>query len=297
VSTWRLTSDGSLTIAGDGPTFRSWLPRSAVISPKGAAHLDLLTPLGLIPPDGPATLSLLEVSAWIEGDAVWFRDEEGARDGTLDLPGKRGTVGAEPDAYLEPILTIATALLLGRLGRALVHSAAVVAPDGGAWLLIGDTHAGKSTTVATLVRGGWGWLADDQVVLSGEDGEVRVEGWPRDVNLDAGYIAGSVTGRRIGVAMKELGVAPATGGHPLRGLLLPHVAPDAPTRLAAASAADGFAALVRQSPWLLADPAAAVGVHRLLTLAASTRVARLSLGRDSYGRGELLAGVLRSLTE
>ena len=297
MSAWRLTSDGAFTIAGEGPAFRSWLPQTAVIAPNGAAHLDLLAPLGLIPPDGPATLSLLEVSAWIEGDAVRITEPDGARDGTIDLPAERGTVGASDGAHLEPLLTIATALLLGRLGRALVHAAAVVAPGGGVWLLAGDTHAGKSTTVATLVRGGWGWLADDQVVVRGTDGGLRVEGWPRTPNLDAGFLTGELTGRRGSAAPGSMRALPLVGEHPLAGILLPAIAADRPTAITKASSADAFAALVRQSPWVLADPGAAPALHSLLMRAAALPAAHLTLGRDSYARSETLIQVLGGLSE
>jgi hypothetical protein len=63
-------------------------------------------------------------------------------------------------------LTVAAALLLNRQGKLLLHAAAFVAPDGLAWLLIGDSHSGKSTTCASLMRYGLAFLADDQVVVS-----------------------------------------------------------------------------------------------------------------------------------
>src|SRR5207245_6776974 len=83
----------------------------------------------------------------------------------------------EPEAAgdVYSMLTVATALLLAGLGRALVHAAAVVHPDGGAWLLVGDARSGKSTTCATLVSAGWGYLSDDQVVLEAREDGVQVD--------------------------------------------------------------------------------------------------------------------------
>jgi len=298
VSCWRLTSDGAFTIAGEGDALQGWLPAGAVEAPVGPMHLDLApAPLALGPIDAAPTLSLLEVGCWIEGDEATLRDPAGTLDGRLKLDAGRGTIGATRGAHIEPILTIATALLLGRRARALVHAAAVVAPSGGVWLLVGDTHAGKSTTVATLLQGGWGWLADDQVVLRDAGGRLVVEGWARQPNLDEGYRRGEITGRRVGVERSAFGVAPLAGEHPLAGILLPRVDAASATALAPASSADTFAALVRQSPWLLADPAAAAALHALLVGAAGHRAARLALGRDSYGRGAVLAGLLRSLGE
>ena len=66
---------------------------------------------------------------------------------------------------LQGALTLSSALLLGRIGRALIHAAAVVDPFDRGWLLVGDSHAGKTTTCATLISAGWRFVADDQVVL------------------------------------------------------------------------------------------------------------------------------------
>jgi hypothetical protein len=293
VTSWRLTADGAFTIAGSGDAFEAWLPKGSVAGPKGTAHLEFLTsPVGIVLPTVPSTLSLLDVSCWISGDAALLRSPDGASDGSLDLGQGVGRVGAGPDIHVEPLLTIATALLLGRLGRALVHSAGVVAPGGDVWLLVGDTHAGKSTTTATLVGGGWGWIADDQVVLSSGAGGVMVEGWPRTPNLDADYARGGITGRRL---PSEFAAAPVPGLRRLAGVLLPIITPDQPTSLAPATAADAFTALVRQSPWLLADRAVAAAVTELLRLAASLPIHHLTLGRDSYARPDALVRALSPL--
>jgi len=89
-------------------------------------------------------------------------------------------------------------MLVGRLGGALIHGGAIVDDDGGAWLLVGDSHAGKTTTCVSLVDAGWRYLADDQVVLR-RDGanSLVVEGWPREPHLDAGWTSGTITGQRI----------------------------------------------------------------------------------------------------
>jgi hypothetical protein len=293
VTTWRLTADGAFTISGRGDALEGWLSKGSVEAPHGTAHLEILAaPLGLVPPAAPSTLSLLDVACWIHGDAALLHTPDGASDGSLDLGRHVGRVGAAPDAHLEPLLTIATALLLGRLGRALVHAAGVVAPGGDVWLLVGDTHAGKSTTTATLVRGGWGWIADDQVVLSSGAGGVIAEGWPRTPNLDADYAGGRIAGRRV---PSEFAAPPVLGPQRIAGVLLPTITPDQSTSLAPATAADVFTALVRQSPWLLADREVAPAVTELLRRAASLPVHHLGLGRDSYARPEVLSRALAPL--
>src|SRR6478609_7312147 len=174
-----LLTDGSLTIEGPKAILEGWIPRNALPATRGGAHLVVEpAPLGVVALSMPPTLSLLDVGAWVDGDGVLLRGSDGRQDGVLELAGPGGTLGVSAGAQIEPLLTIATALLLGRMDRALVHAAAVVAPGGKVWLLAGDTHAGKSTTVATLVGAGWGWLADDQVVVRRSPGGLAVEGWP-----------------------------------------------------------------------------------------------------------------------
>jgi hypothetical protein len=147
-----------------------------------------------------------------------------------------------------------------------------------------------------LVRGGWGWLADDQVVVHRSSRGLVAEGWPRAPNLDAGYQEGMITGKRHGVALGTFGATPLAGEHPLGGVILPAVEAQSATRVEKATSAEGFVSLVRQSPWLLADAASAPRLNELLAAVATLPTARLTLGRDSYGRGAVLTGVLGDLT-
>lgn len=292
-----LLDDGSLSISSTSdaaPLVRGWLPLGLVAASAPAAA-DIAVSVGTDPTtrDAPPTLRLLDVAAWVETDRAHFHHPSGSG-GRLDLVARRGEVVLTPDApdAVEPLLTLAAALLLGRIDRALVHAAAVVAPSGGVWLLIGDSHAGKSTTVATLALAGWRYLSDDQVVVEVRDDGVQVEGWRRTFNLDAGWEAGEVLGRRVGgVPVEGFG----RGSWPVAGMLLPEVDAERPTALSHASAAEGFAALVRQSPWLLADQGVAREASRRLERVARLPVRRLALGRDSYRRPDRLTAALGAL--
>jgi hypothetical protein len=189
------------------------------------------------------------------------------------------------------MLTLSAAFLVGRIGGALVHAGGVVDPEGRAWLLVGDTHAGKTTTCVSLVSaGGWRFLADDQVVLRlGDDGAIDVEGWPRRAHLDEGWSESVVTGTRATVDLRTWWADRWMGRAPLGGVLLPAVNADGPTSLTVAADAAAFTALVRQSPWLMVDRTVAGEVMALLRDAASHPTFALSLGRDSYARGDVLA--------
>ena len=55
----------------------------------------------------------------------------------------------------------ATRALLSLRHRFNLHGGLVVAPDGRAWALLGESTAGKSTTAVELVRRGWSLASDD----------------------------------------------------------------------------------------------------------------------------------------
>jgi len=193
------------------------------------------------------------------------------------------------------MLTISAALLLARLERALVHAAAIVAPDGHAWLLAGDARSGKSTTCATLAAAGWGYVSDDQVVLAAREDGVEVEGWLRPFHLDRNGEGGEPTGERREVTPAELGLAGWRRTAPLAGVILPIVAAREATVLTPVAAAEALAALVRQSPWLLACRDAAPAVLALLGRAVERGAFSLRLGRDTYRDPAQLAACLGAL--
>jgi hypothetical protein len=281
-----------------------WIPLDAPPSPAGGrppARIRVVRgrarPFAL-PPEEP-TVQTLNVDAWV--DAASQRARLGTRDGvlwgTVDLARRRAAVavreGPLPAAAgfdLSAALTVSAALLLGRLERVLLHAAAVVAPDGRAWLLVGDTRSGKTSSCVNLIRAGWDWLADDQVVARADaaTGEVVIEGWPGRFTLDDGFEAGRSLGRRTPTEPWRFGPGRLRRDAPLGGVLLPRVRADEPTRLEPAHPADALGQLIRQSPWLLADPHAAPRVLALLTRMAKTPVFRMTVGNDTYGNPRLL---------
>jgi hypothetical protein len=211
-----------------------------------------------------------------------------------------GDAGLDEDAVVVAyevysMATLAAALVAGRMGRALVHAAAVVAPDGGTWLLVGDTHSGKTTTTVNLLNAGWRYVSDDHVVLGrGADGRVTVEGWPRRFHLDEGWAAGTPGQPRAEVDPRDRWPGSWLRSAPLAGILAPRVAAAEPTRLAPLPAADALAALIRQSPWLLADRAAAPAVLALLQSAAGHPAFALRVGLDAYRDASAVIAQLRA---
>ena len=293
-----LLEDGSLALEADPallPALARWLPLLPHDGASAAAGALLrVEPADDTPspplPSTRRTLALGGVDVWVEGDVATLAGPLGLR-GSIELVRARGELRAPPAGHdaesasweLYSACTLASALLLGRLGRALAHAAAVAPPGGGAWLLVGDTHSGKTTTCANLLRAGWSYLSDDHLVLGRESGAaVGVEGWPRPFHLDEGWERGETLGRRGETDPRGRWPGGWRRRAPVAGLLFPRIEAARPTVLEPIAPADALAALLRQSPWLLADPAAAPALLALLRDASLLPARSLRLGRDAY---------------
>lgn len=321
-----LTGDGSLVLsvtAEAWPLVARWCPSHrpgpGSIPHDGSATIRVVSVPGGPPggDDGELLLQLGGVSVRTTGEGVdgpaRLRGSSGRCHGEVVAAEGQAVIRIDPGAVADPevreaagwdvysMLTVSAALLLARQGRALVHAAAVVDPGGRAWLLVGDTHAGKTSTCVSLAAAGWGYLSDDQVVLVPGDDGVEAEGWLRPFHVDEGWWCGEVTGERVAARPERLELPDPLPSAPLGGLLFPKIEADAPTRAETVGAAEALSLLIRQSPWLLADRVAVGGVLDLLSRAASMPSHRLLLGRDAYGRAgpvlEALSGLVRGRTE
>ncbi|HUQ47922.1 MAG TPA: hypothetical protein VM053_06705 [Gemmatimonadaceae bacterium] len=308
-----LLLDGSLVLSIDEdlrPYASEWMPSLPEVRelarPAGQAiRIDsgsLDRPSGL----GDHSLALGRVKAWLHnaGNQVWLESETSSITGTIDLASGVANVAIhtvrQPSPFdLSSALTIAAGLLLVRKGRTPVHAGAVVHPDTGrAWVLVGDTHAGKSTTTANLVRAGWFYLSDDYVVLSrGAHDEIIVEGWPDDFHLDEGWHSGEPTGVRGTTSESDFREDARKGTAVLDGILFPRVEPSFATSIAPVAGVIGLERIIRQSPWLVADPVSARGVLELMRSAASRNTADIRLGRDTFANPSLLDEVVRGFVD
>ena len=304
-----LVADGAVRLALERslyPLAERWIPLG-LGEPRGVSARGTISVracrASLRRPTEPATLALDRVAAWVDqgGATAVLRGAVPSSGGVLSLAAGRGRLQVDPARAQEAagdlysMLTISAALLLARLERALVHAAAVVAPDGHAWLLAGDARSGKSTTCATLAAAGWGYVSDDQVVLAARPDGVEVEGWLRPFHLDRNGDGGEPTGERREVTPAELGLPAWRRTARLAGVILPTVAAGEPTVFTPVPAADALAGLVRQSPWLLACRDAAPAVLALLGRAVAGGAFSLRLGRDTYRDPARLAACLGAL--
>lgn len=306
-----LVSDGSLILSID-ETLRDvaaqWMPKIA--HEHAAAHArgdsirvgrDILERPDL---SGAPILALGRVRAWLSEsrDSMWLENSGSTIVSSVDLAGRVanvsvGHVDASAMNDMTSILTIVAALLLVRDGRTPVHAGGIIDPvTGNAWLLVGDSHSGKSTTTANLIRAGWSYLSDDYVVIFRRKSGVTVEGWPDDFHLDAGWKSGRPAGVRETVGESSFAEGRRIASAPLGGMLFPRVESSSATRLDAVSPAVALERLIRQSPWLVADESSAGKVFELLTRAASLPSADLRLGLDTFANPELLSQLVAGFT-
>lgn len=303
--TFSLTADGALGITVEDGAARfaaRWLPLG-LSALTAAPRASIVVKPGATP-EPPATIPTLNVGpvrGWMSDRYLILRGASAG--GDVDLSSGRAVLRVEPgsgdtgEADVYGMLTIAAGVLLAGLSRALIHGAAVVPPGDGAWVLIGDSGSGKSTTCATLCRAGWPFLSDDQVILSNADRGVTAEGWVRPFHLDRDWAQGERSGTRAAFDAAKLFPGQRQVTAPLAGLLLPRIAATHSTALAPADPAEALAELIRQSPWVLLDRGAAPVVLDLLAAAASRcrPPHRLTLGADSYGSPDRMTSVFASI--
>ncbi len=266
-----------------------------------------------------------------DGESAITRCKSGIAFGSIDLTRRQATIRITPNVAasrgndVSAQLTLCVALLMGRIDRALMHAAAVVPPDGDAWILVGDSHSGKTTTTMNLMISGWQYLSDDHVVIGWgsedlktkgsrvEESEVEeskaeesnrihnakktqlpgkyptVEGWPRVFHLDSGWGTETPKNIRCNVDPRQYLSAHKSQACDLGGMLFPVVEANEATKLIRISGAEALAGIVRQSPWLMADHKSAASTFALFTAMCKLPAYQLRLGLDTFNNPGLLA--------
>lgn len=185
--------------------------------------------LGDLPPDAPS-LALQRRSTTdagpsegrLKGDHLtlplrtggWVELARAPLEATFHLP-------AQPDdaTLIHPYLAPVAALAARWLDRESFHAGAVVL-DGGAWAVVGDKGAGKSSTLAHLALAGHSVLTDDMLIVAG--GEALAG--PRCIDLRAEPARRFGTGSPLGVVGQRerwrMPLGPAPPRVPLRGWIL-----------------------------------------------------------------------------
>lgn len=144
-------------------------------------------------------------------------------------------------ASLEPqIVRALDDVILERLHHWRAIHAGVVAWEGGAILLPGGTHAGKSTLVAELVNRGATYFSDEYALI---DAEGWVHPYPRPMLLRHGMPQAVVT------SVDRVGTARA----PVRWILALNYEPDCMWDTKPVNQGEAMMLLLRNTPHVLAD--------------------------------------------
>jgi hypothetical protein len=123
------------------------------------------------------------------------------------------------DALLHPLLTVPLSVLARWRGDVTLHAGAFET-EGGAWAVVGEREAGKSSALAGLSQRGHPIVADDLLTLSGRDvwaGPSCVDLRPQAVeHFPAARVLGEVGGR----LRYRLSTPPGRTRLPLRGMFV-----------------------------------------------------------------------------
>ena len=224
----------------------------------------------------------------------------------------QGTPVRHPLA-LNNVILYAVQAALRRAGLYQFHAGCVLSDnDQGAILLVGDSGCGKSTLTATLVRGGWNFVSDDNLVLC--DSAAGIEAWAlrRYFTFDEATLNAcdlmtfkeSIGGRVPGKTEKFRFYAPvAFPGKFVEtclpgAILFPTISSEPRSRIEPLTQGDALARLIRQCPWATCDAAAApLHLQVLSKLARQTRSYTLFASRDIFENPASIPGLIAQQVE
>lgn len=186
------------------------------------------------------------------------------------------------DAELARVASFAVCAALRRFGIFELHSAGVVVPDTDTGvLIIGSSGSGKSTLTSQLATSGWGYLSDDELLLSSVAEKVAARGFRsffalrQDGPLKNCFEPGDVFNSRR--------IASADPGY----LLFTTIQREDKTRLHELTQAETMSRLIRACPWASYDTHVAGPYLEILSrLARQTKGFNLMAGTDLLDASE-----------
>lgn len=189
-----------------------------------------------------------------------------------------------PDVELARITSFAVCAALRRSDVFELHSAAVVVPESNdGVLIVGPSGSGKSTLTLQLAQSGWGYLSDDELLLSFAGEEVEARGFRSFFALAAAATAGGSSRLKTCFEPANVFATPPTSRTVPRVLLFTAVSGANETRLSELSQAETMTRLLRACPWATYDTAVA-GPHLQLL----SRLARQAKGFDLQAGSDIL---------
>ena len=204
--------------------------------------------------------------------AVWIRQPPGAT-----------------DVELARVTSFAVCAALRRFGLFDLHAAGVVLPESNdGVLIVGASGSGKSTLTLQLATAGWGYLSDDELLLSATGEEVEARGFRRffavapAANVDT-------PGGMLKTCFEPANVfaAPAVSRVVPRFILFASITGEKKTQLRKLDQPETMTRLIRACPWATYDTATADRNLNLLSqLARQATGLELLAGTDLLQPGE-----------
>lgn len=182
------------------------------------------------------------------------------------------------DALLGRAVSFAVCAALRRYGLFDMHSAGVVEPASGKGvLIIGPSGSGKSTLALELVKSGWSYLSDDELLLSLNDGAVEARGFRSFFAVR--------TERQFRHCFEPLGSNRVDQAYP-GSLLFISLNGQSRSQLNKLTPAETMMRLITACPWATYDRSiASANLELLSALARQARGFRFSAGRDLLDPG------------
>lgn len=180
------------------------------------------------------------------------------------------------DAELARLTSFAACAALRRFGMFELHSAGLVTPETKTGVLIvGPSGSGKSTLTSQLATAGWGYLSDDEVLLSRSENEVEARGFRSFFALRQDGPAKNCFAPSD--VFNSLRSAKTTPGY----LLFSAVQHEEKTQLHELTQAETMSRLIRACPWATYDTLVAGPYLEMLShLARQAKGIDLKAGTD-----------------
>jgi hypothetical protein len=188
------------------------------------------------------------------------------------------------DPELARMVSFAVCAALRRFGVFELHSAGVVPPQSKSGvLIIGASGSGKSTLTLKLAEAGWGYLSDDELLLSVVDKEVEARGFRSFFALASGMMkAGESKGAsKICFQPATVVTSPRVSRVSPRVLLFSSVNSSKKTLLQELTQTEIMAHLIRACPWATYDTTiAGANLNLFALLSRQAKGFKLMAGTD-----------------
>lgn len=239
-------------------------------------------------PEVPAGLDRFEVAeggrCYTASDGFYLRFDNSSLKLEDGNPVRVSVLILNPnDAELARVTSFAVCAALRRFGMFDLHAAGVVEPNSHAGaLIIGPSGSGKSTLTLQLATAGWGYLSDDELLLSLNDGAVEARGF-RSFFALAQAGAGEPNGRGLKTCFEPSGVfaTPRVSEIAPRFLFFTRLSGEENTTLRGLAQPETMTRLIRACPWASYDTAiAGPNLDLLSRLARGAKGFDLAAGKD-----------------